>query len=137
MALGYCTLYGDMCGGLSVISDVNKLSVYRLANWINKVSPNRIPQNIISKPPSAELAPGQVDPFDYNIVSPMVDAFVENQSSITDVIKTDADKTLSKFIYNRIKMMEYKRRQLPIGFRVSNKAFGLGRRVPIVNHFEG
>ena len=56
-----------MCGGLSVISDVNKLSVYRLANWINKVSPNRIPQNIISKPPSAELAPGQVDPFDYNI----------------------------------------------------------------------
>ena len=137
MALGYCTLYGDMCGGLSVISDVNKLSVYRLANWINKVSPNRIPQNIISKPPSAELAPGQVDPFDYNIVSPMVDAFVENQSSITDVIKTDADKTLSKFIYNRIKMMEYKRRQSPIGFRVSNKAFGLGRRVPIVNHFEG
>ena len=137
MALGYCTLYGDMCGGLSVISDVNKLRVYKLANWINKVYPNRIPKNIISKPPSAELAPNQVDPFDYNIVSPIVDTFVENGSSIEDVIKTSADTKLSKLIYNRIKKMEYKRRQSPIGFRVSKKAFGLGRRVPIVNHFEG
>jgi NAD+ synthase (glutamine-hydrolysing) len=137
MALGYCTLYGDMCGGLSVISDVNKLRVYKLANWINKVYPNRIPKNIILKPPSAELAPNQVDPFDYNLVSPIVDAFIENRSSVEDIISTNGDKNLSNLIYNRIKIMEYKRRQSAIGFRVTKKAFGLGRRIPIVNHFEG
>ena len=137
MALGYCTLYGDMCGGLSVIADVNKLRVYKLANWINKVYPGRIPENIILKPPSAELAPNQVDPFDYNIISPMVDAFIENQSSVEEIINSNGDKKLSNLIYNRIKIMEYKRRQSAIGFRVSKKAFGLGRRVPIVNHFEG
>ena len=137
IALGYCTLYGDMCGGLSVISDLNKLRVYKLANWINKVFPNRIPKNIILKPPSAELAPNQVDPFDYNLVSPIVDAFIENRSSVEDIINTNGDKNLSNLIYNRIKIMEYKRRQSAIGFRVTKKAFGLGRRIPIVNHFEG
>jgi NAD+ synthase (glutamine-hydrolysing) len=126
-----------MCGGLSVISDVNKLRVYKLANWINKVYPNRIPKNIILKPPSAELAPNQVDPFDYNLVSPIVDAFIENRSSVEDIINTNGDKNLSNLIYNRIKIMEYKRRQSAIGFRVTKKAFGLGRRIPIVNHFEG
>lgn len=137
LALGYCTLYGDMSGSLSVISDLSKIQVYKLAKWINKNYVDLIPENIINKPPSAELADKQVDPFDYSIVSPMVDAIIEKNTSPKDLINSGSDKDLVMFIYNRIKSMEYKRRQSPIGFRVSKKAFGIGRRIPIVNHFKG
>jgi len=137
LALGYCTLYGDMSGSLSVISDLSKLQVYKLAKWINKNYADLIPKNIINKTPSAELAENQVDPFDYNIVSPIVDAFIEKNKTPKELIDNGMDKDLVMFIYNRIKSMEYKRRQSPIGFRISKKAFGLGRRIPIVNHFKG
>ena len=137
LALGYCTLYGDMSGGLSVISDLSKMQVYKLAKWINQNYPDLIPENIINKPPSAELAYNQVDPFDYNIVSPMVDDLIEKHKSPKELIEDGFDKDLVTFIYNRIKSMEFKRRQSPIGFKISKKAFGLGRRIPIVNHFKG
>ena len=74
LALGYCTLYGDMSGGLSAIGDLNKTEVYELSNWINQDN-ETIPNNIINKEPSAELAPNQVDPFDYDLISPIVDKY--------------------------------------------------------------
>jgi NAD+ synthase (glutamine-hydrolysing) len=126
-----------MSGSLSVISDLSKIQVYDLAKWINKKYSNLIPKNIINKPPSAELAQNQVDPFDYSIVSPLVDEIIEKNISPKELIKNGFDKDLVMSIYNRIKSMEYKRRQSPIGFKISKKAFGLGRRVPIVNHFKG
>ena len=138
IALGYCTLYGDMSGGLSVISDLSKNDVYALANWVNNVAgKDRIPANCIEKSPSAELAPEQVDPFDYDIVSPLVDRIIENCESPAVLIKDGVDPDLVNDIYHRITINEYKRRQAPPGLRVSSKAFGLGRRIPIVNHFMG
>lgn len=137
LALGYCTLYGDMSGGLSVISDLNKIQVYNLAKWINKKYEDIIPMNIINKPPSAELAENQVDPFDYEIVSPIVDEIIEKNVSPKLLIESGLDQDLVMEIYSRIKSMEYKRRQSPIGLRVSKKAFGSGRRIPVVNHFKG
>ncbi|MBI88865.1 MAG: NAD+ synthase [Candidatus Marinimicrobia bacterium] len=137
LALGYCTLYGDMSGGLSVISDLSKSEVYSLSNWINKAYPTRIPQNTINKPPSAELSPNQVDPFDYDIVSPLVDDIVEKGKSIGELEETDIDKDLLHSVFNKIRGNEFKRRQAAPGLRVSEKAFGIGRRYPLVNHFNG
>ena len=136
MALGYCTLYGDMSGGLSVISDISKLDVYALSNWINTIHPGRIPKGSIDKPPSAELSPGQVDPFDYNIVSPIVDAIIEDGKTDIDLKKSGLEEDLVDLLYRKVRMSEFKRRQAAPGLRVSTKAFGIGRRFPIVNHFE-
>jgi len=136
LALGYCTLYGDMSGGLSVISDISKLDVYALSNWINTKHPGRIPKSSIEKPPSAELAPEQVDPFDYDIVSPIVDAIIEQGRTNIDLELSESERELVKGLYRKIRMSEYKRRQAAPGLRVSTKAFGIGRRFPIVNHFE-
>jgi len=137
LALGYCTLYGDMSGGLAVISDLSKTDVYDLARWINKTYGDRIPQSTISKPPSAELAPDQVDPFDYEIVSHLVDEIVEDHRSPVELIANGNDQEIVNDLYYRIRKNEYKRRQAAPGLRVSAKAFGAGRRIPIVNHFEG
>ena len=137
LALGYCTLYGDMSGGLSVISDLNKTNVYSLANWINEFKSKVIPHNTITKPPSAELAPDQIDPFDYDIISPIVDAIIEKGKTIKDLINNGYEETMISDVYNKIIKNEYKRRQAPIGIRISKKAFGNGRRFPIVNHFKG
>ena len=136
LALGYCTLYGDMSGGLSVISDLSKTDVYALSKWINTVHPGRIPRGSIDKPPSAELAPDQVDPFDYTIVSPLVDAIIEKGHTIVELERSGLEKDLVNSIYKKIRMSEYKRRQAAPGLRVSTKAFGIGRRFPLVNHFE-
>jgi NAD+ synthase (glutamine-hydrolysing) len=124
-----------MSGGLSVISDLNKDDVYGLAKWINKNIGSLIPNSTLIKPPSAELSPDQVDPFDYEIISPLVDLIVEKQYSNEDLINEGFDKNLVKEISNKITINEYKRRQAPIGIRVSKKAFGIGRRFPIINHF--
>jgi NAD+ synthase (glutamine-hydrolysing) len=135
LALGYCTLYGDMSGGLSVISDLNKTDVYSLANWINESRSNVIPLNTITKPPSAELAPGQVDPFDYGIISPLVDAIIEQNLTIKELTDNGYEEEVVNEVYAKIIKNEYKRRQAPIGIRISNKAFGMGRRFPIVNQY--
>jgi len=136
LALGYCTLYGDMSGGLSVISDLNKTDVYSLAHWINENRLNVIPINTINKPPSAELAPDQVDPFDYDVVSPLVDLIIEKKMTIKELIDDGYDKMTVELVYEKIIKNEYKRRQAPIGIRISKKAFGAGRRFPIVNHYQ-
>ena len=137
LAMGYCTLYGDMNGGLSVISDLSKTDVYALSRWVNKeAGSERIPINSIEKPPSAELRPNQVDPFDYDVVSPLVSALIEDEKSPTELIAEGADPELIKDISRRIRINEYKRRQAAPGLRVTSKAFGIGRRVPIVNQFD-
>jgi NAD+ synthase (glutamine-hydrolysing) len=112
-ALGYCTLYGDLCGGISVIADVNKTDVYRLADYINKTMENPIPKSVIEKTPSAELSPGQVDPFDYEKVSPLVDLlFVEGKSK-EELIELGYSKDLILDLMKRIKAAEFKRAQAP------------------------
>lgn len=138
IALGYCTLYGDMSGGLSVISDLSKIDVYRISNWVNQqAGHDRIPLSTIEKEPSAELAKDQVDPFDYEIVSPLVDSIIEERKSPKELISTGADEELVMHIYRLIRINEFKRRQAAPGLRVSPKAFGVGRRIPIVNHYKG
>ena len=137
LAMGYCTLYGDMNGGLSVISDLSKIDVYAISRWVNaQAGFDRIPINSIEKPPSAELRPDQVDPFDYDVVSPLVTAMIEEEKSPTELIEAGADPDLASDISRRIRFNEYKRRQAAPGLRVTSKAFGIGRRVPIVNQFD-
>ena len=137
LAMGYCTLYGDMNGGLAVISDLSKTDVYALSRWVNEeAGSERIPVNSIEKPPSAELRPDQVDPFDYDVVSPIVSALIEDEKSPTELMAEGADQELVKDISRRIRINEYKRRQAAPGLRVTSKAFGVGRRVPIVNQFD-
>ena len=137
LAMGYCTLYGDMNGGLAVISDLSKTDVYALSKWVNKNAGfERIPFSSIEKPPSAELCLDQVDPFDYNVVSPLVSALIDDEKSPSELIKEGADPELVKDISNRIRINEYKRRQAAPGLKVTSKAFGMGRRVPIINQYD-
>ena len=136
-ALGYCTMYGDMCGALSVISDLNKSQVYKVCKWINKHYKREIiPNGTITKPPSAELRPNQLDPFDYEVVSPLVDSIVTENLYTSDLTKEGFDINLSKDLIDKVRLSEYKRRQSAPGIRISKKAFGMGRRYPIVNRFK-
>ncbi len=136
-ALGYCTMYGDMCGALAVISDLNKSQVYAVCNWINKhYGREIIPHGTLTKPPSAELSPNQVDPFDYDIVSPLVDAIVTENLHTSGLINKGFDVDLSIELMQKVRYSEYKRRQSAPGIRISKKAFGMGRRYPIVNGFK-
>ena len=136
IALGYCTLYGDMCGALGPISDLNKLDVYRLSRYLNEqYGYDAIPQNTINKLPSAELAEDQYDPFDYDVVSPLVDDLLSNKP-IEKLIEETKDPDLVHKIMNMIRITEYKRWQAAPGLRVTSKAFGQGRKMPLVNHFK-
>ena len=136
IALGYCTLYGDMSGGLAVISDIGKRMVYGLANYYNDLkSKAMVPQNTLTKEPSAELRENQVDPFDYEVVGPLVNAIIEQHSDIDSLIASGWDAELVKELLHKVRINEYKRQQMPPGIRVSSKAFGIGRRMPIVNHY--
>jgi len=136
LALGYCTLYGDMSGGLAVISDLNKSDVYAVASWYNKNHGEEIiPESILEKVPSAELAPGQVDPFDYEKVSPLVDAIVETSASRKELIEQGYESELVDEVTNLVRSAEFKRRQAAPGLKVTRKAFGMGRRIPIVNYY--
>lgn len=137
LALGYCTLYGDMTGGLAVISDVSKSDVYALGNYVNKKA-NReiIPESITKRTPSAELTKDQVDPFDYNVVSPLVDYIINNQKTKRELMEMGFDEKLIDDISRRMWNAEYKRRQAPPGIKITERAFGIGWRFPIINHFE-
>ncbi len=135
-AIGYCTLYGDMCGALAVISDLNKDEVYSISKWFNeKCGRIVIPINTIEKEPSAELRENQVDPFNYKIVSPLIDNIITSNKSPIELSQMGFDNTLSRSMINKVRKSEYKRRQSPPGIRVSRKAFGHGRRLPIVNKY--
>lgn len=136
LALGYCTLYGDMAGGLSPISDLNKMDVYALSNFINdRAGLDRIPKNTLLKKPSAELKVDQYDPFDYEIVSPLVEEILENHRDDKALILMGYQEDLIRDLKRLIRVSEYKRRQAPPGLRVTEKTFGSGRRMPIVNHY--
>ena len=135
-ALGYCTMYGDMCGALGVISDLNKLQVYAVSKWINShYRQGIIPENTIMKPPSAELRPNQVDPFDYDLISPLVDEIITNNRHLNSLVIEGYEEEIVKDILQKIRINEFKRRQAAPGVRISMKAFGVGRRYPIVNGF--
>jgi NAD+ synthase (glutamine-hydrolysing) len=135
LALGYCTLYGDMCGGLGVLSDVSKLDVYKLAKYVNKRYGNVIPKTTIERTPSAELKANQVDPFDYSVVSPLVDEIIEHGKGKAELIKLGYKPELVDNIMQRIRKAEYKRRQAAPGIKITKKAFGIGRKMPIVNKY--
>lgn len=139
MAMGYMTLYGDMCGGLSVLSDVTKRSIYELAAWINAKQPI-IPPTVLTRPPSAELRPYQKDSDslpDYAIVDSVLEDYVEEHLGLEQIIaKRGYDRQLVQMLIERIHCNEYKRRQAPIGLRVTPKAFTAGRRFPIVQGWE-
>jgi NAD+ synthase (glutamine-hydrolysing) len=136
-AVGYGTLYGDMAGGLSVIGDVYKTDVYRLAGFINRES-EIIPENIIRKLPSAELRPDQFDTDslpDYNILDPILYQYIELQKPASRIIKDGADKDTVLKVIRMIDFNEYKRYQAPPVLRISSKAFGAGRRMPLVARY--
>jgi len=134
IGVGYCTLYGDMCGGLAVISDVPKTLVYRLARYINSRSPV-IPESTIEKPPSAELRPDQKDSDSlpsYDVLDTILEAYVEdNQSPETIAAEHSFDLGLVRQVLRMVDCNEYKRQQAAPGLKISPKAFGFGRRYPI------
>jgi len=136
-AVGYSTIYGDMNGGLSVIADLYKTEVYELVNWINR-NEEFIPKNIISKAPSAELRPNQKDSDslpDYAILDEILFEYIENRKGPNEIIAMGHDKELVNRILRLVNLNEYKRFQTPPILRVSKKAFGMGRRVPIVGKY--
>jgi NAD+ synthetase len=144
IAVGYCTLYGDMCGGLAVISDVPKTQVYRLAEWINASSPlsgsgrEIIPRATIEKPPSAELKPGQRDQDTlppYEILDPILQLYVEEQLSAGEIIERGFDEKTVRWVVRRVDLNEYKRAQAVPGLKVTSRAFGLGRKMPVAQRF--
>jgi NAD+ synthetase len=138
LAVGYCTLYGDMCGGLAVISDVPKGLVYQLAQWVNRKSAI-IPQAIFTKPPSAELKPNQKDQDTlppYDTLDGVLRLYIEENQPPSKIVKAGFDAQLVMDILKKINQNEYKRRQMAPGLKVTTKAFGMGRRVPIAQKFK-
>ncbi|MCB0280858.1 MAG: NAD(+) synthase, partial [Calditrichaeota bacterium] len=137
LALGYSTLYGDMSGAVAVIGDLSKMRVYELARYINQEAGKElIPQRSIDKEPSAELRPEQVDPFDYDEISPLIDLIIEGRKSIEDLLLMEYDEELLRDIFNKIRSNEFKRFQAPIIFKVTSKAFGPGRIYPKMNRYK-
>jgi NAD+ synthase (glutamine-hydrolysing) len=137
LAVGYCTLYGDMCGGLAVISDVPKGVVYRLAKWINREK-EIIPALSITKPPSAELRPNQTDQDSlppYDCLDLILEEYVVKGRSAAEIIARGFDEATVKRVARLIDFAEYKRRQAAPGLKVTSKAFGVGRRIPIAQRY--
>jgi NAD+ synthetase len=145
MAVGYCTLYGDMCGALAVIADVFKTDIYKIAQWVNSDYSSRagrereiIPAASISKPPSAELRPNQKDQDSlppYETLDAILELYVVKNSSREEIIRSGFDAAVVNDVINKINFSEYKRRQAAPGLKVSPRAFGVGRRIPIAQKF--
>jgi len=137
LAVGYCTIYGDMNGGLAVISDVPKTRVYDLARWINRDA-EIIPWNTIEKPPSAELRPDQTDQDSlppYEVLDAILEQLIEKHASSAEIVKSGFDAELVARIVRLVDGNEWKRHQAAPGIRVTSKAFGIGRRMPIAQQF--
>ncbi len=138
LAVGYCTLYGDMSGGLSVISDVPKTMVYELARFINRKA-EVIPERIMKKPPSAELKPDQRDDDDlppYEVLDPILKGTIEEGRSVSELVKLGFSRQLVEDVVLRVTQNEYKRHQAAPGLKVTSKAFGYGRRYPIAQGYK-
>jgi NAD+ synthase (glutamine-hydrolysing) len=137
LAVGYCTLYGDMAGGLAVISDVPKTMVYELARWINRKQ-EVIPTSTIEKPPSAELKPNQKDQDflpPYEILDQILHLYVEENLSARDIIARGFDEKTVRWVQRRVDLNEYKREQAAPGLKVTSRAFGIGRKMPIAQKY--
>ena len=137
MAVGYCTLYGDMNGALGPIADVFKTDVFKIARWVNRER-EIIPTASITKPPSAELRPDQKDQDSlppYEILDRILDAYVVRNLSKEEIIRLGEDAAVVNDVINKINFSEYKRRQAAPGLKVSSRAFGMGRRIPIAQRF--
>jgi NAD+ synthase (glutamine-hydrolysing) len=143
MATGYCTLYGDMAGGFAVIKDLAKTTVFRLARWRNSHDPHGsgacpIPERIITRPPSAELRPDQKDQDSlpaYEVLDAIVERYMENDEGINEIVAQGFDRSDVEKVTRLIKTNEYKRRQSPVGIRVTHRSFGKDWRYPITNKF--
>ena len=137
MAVGYCTLYGDMCGALAPLADVFKTDIYRIARWVNR-DREIIPAASISKPPSAELRPNQTDQDSlppYETLDQILDANVVQNLGKEEIIRSGFDAAVVNDVLNKVTFSEYKRRQAAPGLKVSPRAFGIGRRIPIAQRF--
>jgi NAD+ synthase (glutamine-hydrolysing) len=137
MAVGYCTLYGDMCGAVAPLADVFKTDVYRISSWVNR---NReiIPAASLTKPPSAELRPDQKDQDSlppYDVLDRILEAYVVQNLSKQEIITRGFDATIVNDVINKVTFSEYKRRQAAPGLKVSRRAFGIGRRIPVAQRF--
>jgi NAD+ synthetase len=145
MAVGYCTLYGDMCGALAVIADVFKTDVYKIARWVNADHAARtgrgqviIPEASLTKPPSAELRPNQKDQDslpDYEILDAILQAYVVEHAGREEIVQRGFEAAVVNDVINKVTFSEYKRRQAAPGLKVSPRAFGMGRRIPIAQKF--
>jgi NAD+ synthase (glutamine-hydrolysing) len=138
-AVGYGTLYGDMCGGLSVIGDVYKTDVFRIARYINRKE-EIIPENTIIKPPSAELRPNQKDSDslpEYDLLDKILFQYIEKRKGPDELIRMGFEKEFTDRVLKLVNTNEYKRHQTPPILRVSGKAFGMGRKMPIVAKYLG
>jgi NAD+ synthase (glutamine-hydrolysing) len=143
LAVGYSTLYGDTAGGFAVLKDVTKTMVFRLARWRNDADeaagrPGPIPVAVLTKPPSAELRPDQRDDQSlppYDVLDPILEAYVEGDMTADELVEAGFDEQLVRRVVRLVDLAEYKRRQSPLGVRVSPKAFGKDRRVPITNGY--
>jgi NAD+ synthase (glutamine-hydrolysing) len=140
-ATGYATLYGDMSGGYAVIKDVPKTLVYRLSRYRNTVGPKPvIPGNSITKPPSAELKPGQLDQDTlppYEVLDPVVEAYVEDNLNVDDIVAQGFDRATVEKVVRLVNASEYKRRQAAPGIKITPRAFGRDWRLPIANRYRG
>jgi len=138
LAMGYCTLYGDMAGGLAPLSDVWKTQVYLLAEFVNR-DQERIPANTIQKPPSAELRPDQKDSDSlppYELLDAVLKAYLEERQAPQQILEDGvADEKTVEWIVRTVQRNEFKRRQMPPGLKLTSKAFGSGRRMPLAARF--
>jgi NAD+ synthase (glutamine-hydrolysing) len=135
LAVGYCTLYGDMAGGFAVLADVLKRDVYGIARYANTIRSGGevIPEHIITKAPSAELAPDQFDQDvlpPYDILDGILEGLIEREESVATLSKTFSPETV-RWVAQRLDRNEFKRRQMPPGIKLSTRAFGSGRRMPM------
>ena len=145
MATGYCTLYGDMAGGFAVIKDVFKTMVFRLARWRNANDPygrgaNPIPERIITRPPSAELRPDQTDQDSlppYEVLDEILALYMEEDESTDQIVAKGHERAVVEQVTRLLRVNEYKRRQSPVGIRVSHRSFGKDWRYPITNRYRG
>jgi NAD+ synthase (glutamine-hydrolysing) len=135
MAVGYCTLYGDMNGGLAVICDVPKTRVFALCKWLNR-DREVIPENVINKPPSAELKPDQKDQDSlppYDILDDILDRFIHTHQSYSQIVEAGHNQEVVKKVIKLVTRAEFKRKQAPPGLKITDRAFGTGWRMPIAS----
>ncbi len=143
MAVGYCTLYGDMAGGFAVIKDIRKTLVYRLAHWRNAQARAQgqapvIPERIITRAPSAELRPNQTDQDSlpaYEVLDAIIEHYMERGASVREIVQAGYDEADVRKVLRLIRINEYKRRQAPVGIRVTHRGFGRDWRYPVTNRF--